>query len=278
MPNLQLVRKRDMSSFRMIALGTWKTAKDPSVYGSMHVPMDEALKYLAAFREKTGRRLTVSHMVAKVMGAVLDSMPDANAILRFNRIYLRKDVAVFFQVVMKDPESGQIDLSGLTLRDPQDKTLLSIIDEFEVLADKVRRGKDKDKEQTRKTFKRLPGFIVGPVLDLISLLSYSLNLDLSWAGIPKDVFGSVMVTNVGSLGLQTAYVPLVPYSKVPLLIAMGAIERVPIVLDNGEVGVGQVMGLHATFDHRLLDGAHAAKMASVVQAHFTDPWTHFDPL
>lgn len=275
MPNIALRPKRDLSSFRMIAIGTWKTAKDPSVYGSMDLEMDEALRYLDAFREQTGRRLTVTHLICKAIGAVLEEMPDANAILRFNKIFLRDEIKIFFQVVMEDPETGQIDLSGLTVSESNKKDLVAIIDEFETVAAKVRAGKDKDKEQTRQTFKRMPGWLSGPVLDLIAWLTYTLNLDLSWAGIPKDVFGSVMVTNVGSLGLDRAYVPLVPYSRVPLLIAMGAIKKVPVVDEDDTIRVARVMGLHATFDHRILDGAHAAHMSKTLRTWFADPWTHF---
>ena len=103
------------------------------------------------------------------------------------------------------------------------------MDEFERVAQRVRTGKDEEKENTRRTFKRLPGFVVGWVLDTISFLLYTLNLDMRWAGLPRDPFGSVMVTNIGSLGLEEAYVPLVPYSKVPLLIAMGAVKKEAVV-------------------------------------------------
>ncbi|MEQ1569291.1 MAG: 2-oxo acid dehydrogenase subunit E2 [Myxococcota bacterium] len=259
----------------MIAIGTWRTTKDPSVYGAVEVEMDETLRYVEAFRAATGKRLTVTHLMALAVGKVLEAMPDANALLRFNRIYLRKSVDVFFQVAMKDEESGQIDLSGLTIRQANTRSVAEIVDEFEAVATKVRAGKDEEKENTRRTFKRLPGWLVGPVLDLISFLTYTLNLNLSWAGIPRDPFGSVMVTNVGSLGLEEAYVPLVPYSKVPLLVAMGALKRVPVVREGDRIEVATVMRLFATFDHRVLDGAHASKMATTLKAVFADPWTHF---
>ena len=100
MPNLELVPKEDLSSFRKIALGTWKTVGDPSVYGTMEIQMDEAMRYIAEFRRVTGRRVTVSHLMAKAASKVLEACPDANAILRWNRIYLRKTIGVFFQVLM----------------------------------------------------------------------------------------------------------------------------------------------------------------------------------
>ncbi|RME23933.1 MAG: hypothetical protein D6798_12460, partial [Deltaproteobacteria bacterium] len=89
--------------------------------------------------------------------------------------------------------------------------------------------------------------------------------------------GSVMITNIGSLGLQEAYVPLVPYSHVPLLLAVGEVRQVPVV-EDGEVRVGQVLPIFATFDHRILDGSHAAFMVRTIKRWFADPEAHFGPL
>lgn len=82
MPNLDLVRKDNVSSFRKIAIGTWDAARDPQVYGTMEVRMDQAVRYLAEFRAKTGRKLTVSHLMAKAVAQVMKECPDANAVLR----------------------------------------------------------------------------------------------------------------------------------------------------------------------------------------------------
>ena len=75
MPNLDLVKKTDVSNFRKIAIGTWTTAYDPSVYGTMEIRMDEATRYIEEYREKTGRRLTVSHMMAKAVAMGLKEVP-----------------------------------------------------------------------------------------------------------------------------------------------------------------------------------------------------------
>jgi pyruvate/2-oxoglutarate dehydrogenase complex dihydrolipoamide acyltransferase (E2) component len=50
------------------------------------------------------------------------------------------------------------------------------------------------------------------------------------------------------------------------------------VVDGDRVVPGKTMRVCATFDHRLLDGAHAARMARVLRAHFADPFAHYDPL
>jgi pyruvate/2-oxoglutarate dehydrogenase complex dihydrolipoamide acyltransferase (E2) component len=276
MPNLKLRRKADLSAFRKIALGTWQTAYDPSVYGSVSLRMEAAERYLERFRRVTGKRLTMSHMMARAAGAALEAMPDANAILRLGRIYLRDRIGVFFQVAMEDPRTGQIDLSGATIYDPEKKSLHDICEELEHKAKGVRGGKDK-KERARSIFRRAPEFAVGPLLGTIGFFNYTLNLDLEKVGVPNDPFGSIMITNIGSLGLEEAYAPLVPYSRVPIVLAMGAVLDTPVV-EDGRVVAGRVMKVCATFDHRILDGAHAAIMVRTLREWMEDPFSHFDPL
>jgi pyruvate dehydrogenase E2 component (dihydrolipoamide acetyltransferase) len=277
MPNLDLTRKEDVSSFRKIAIGTWQTAYDPSVYGSMEIRMDAALRYLAEFRQKTGQRVTISHLMAKAMAMVLKEVPDANAILRWNRVYLRQRIGVFFQVVMTDEGLGKTDLSGATVYDVEQKTLSQLCQEFQAKVDLVRARKDPALEKTRGTFLAIPYLLLNSVLKLISFLSYTLNLDLTAFGVPSDPFGSVMITNVGTLGLDTAYVPLVPYSRVPILLAVGAVKDAPVV-EDGQIVVGKVMNVHATFDHRFIDGFHASVMSRILRQWLEHPYEHFDRL
>jgi pyruvate/2-oxoglutarate dehydrogenase complex dihydrolipoamide acyltransferase (E2) component len=86
-----------------------------------------------------------------------------------------------------------------------------------------------------------------------------------------------MITNIGSLGLEQAFVPLVPYSRVPLVVAMGAVVDEPVIEDD-RVVPGKLMRVSATFDHRVLDGSHAATMSRTMRAWMEDPFEHFDPI
>lgn len=277
MPNLELVPKTDVSSFRKIALGTWRNAYDPSVYGSIELRMEKAMAYMEEFRRRTGKRITISHLMAKAMALTLKEMPDANAVLRFNRIWLRKVIGIFFQVAMTDEGDGKADLSGATLYHVDKMSLVQIVDEFQAKVDSVRARKDPALEKTRQSFLRMPYLLIFKLIKMISFFSFELNLDLRWAGIPSDPFGSCMITNVGSLGLDTAYVPLVPYSHVPILLALGALKDAAVV-EDGRIVVGKVMRVHATFDHRLIDGFHAAVMSKTLRKVMENPEEHFGKL
>ena len=122
MAHLELIPKTDISSFRKLAIGSWQTTYDPTVYGTLTVRMDKALAYIEAFRQRTGHRLTVTHLVTKAMGEALRRCPEANALLRFNKIYLRKQVTISALVVQTD--GGKVDLTSAKIDDADTKSLL----------------------------------------------------------------------------------------------------------------------------------------------------------
>jgi len=273
--NVKLARKQKISAFRKIAIGTWRTAYDPTVYGTVELRMDRALEYMEAFRAKTGQRVTISHLAAKAVAAAFRATPSANAILRFNSLYQRQEVGVFFQVAIVDDGAEGIDLSGFVMHEVDKKSLAEICTEFQEKVELVRTRQDAALERTRKIMRLMPSFLLPWILRFTSFLAYTLNFNMSLFGVPKDAFGSVMITNVGSLGLDVAYPPLVHYARLPMLIALGAIRTTPVV-ENGAVVVGQTMKVNVTFDHRFIDGVHAAAMAKTLRAWLERPFEHFD--
>ena len=275
MPNVDLIKKPHVSAFRKIALGTWETTYDPSIYGGMRLRMDKAMDYIEQFKAKTGRKLTITHLAIKATALALKACPDANAILRWNNIYLRQSIDISVLVVMED--DGQIDLSATKIESADEKSLISIIDEIAEQADKIRKKEDQTLEQTRSTMRIMPSLLMNFLLKMIAFLTYSLNLNMTWAGLPKDPFGSAVVTSIGSLGLDVGYVPLVPYSRVPIFIAPGEVKDEAVV-EEGQIVPGKTLNLSATFDHRVIDGKHAAIMAKTFRSVFEDPFTHLDAL
>ena len=277
MAHLELVEKKEVSSFRKMAIGTWETTYDPTVYGTMRIRMEKALAYIEKFREVHGVRLTVTHLVAKAVAEGLKKCPDANAILRFNKIYLRKQVTLSVLVVQADQGDGKVDLTAARIADADQKTLKMLAAEMQETIDKVRQRKDLALEKGKGTVGMIPFMFMNMFLKILGFLMYTLNIDLSKFGMPKDAFGGVTITNVGSLGLDIAYVPLVPYTNTPIFIAPGAVLDVPVV-EDGKVIPGKMMSLNASFDHRFIDGFHAGVLAKTVREMMENPFEKFDPV
>jgi pyruvate dehydrogenase E2 component (dihydrolipoamide acetyltransferase) len=277
MAHLSLVKKTQLASFRKIAIGTWRTAYDPTVYGTLTVRMEKALDYIEKFKQAHGKRLTVTHLVTKACAEALKRCPDANAILRFNKIYLRQQVTISVLVVQTDQGDGKVDLTAAKIDDADKKSLMEITDEMQATVDRVRARKDKALESGKGTIGLIPFMMMNWFLKVLAFFMYTLNIDLSFMGMPRDAFGGLTVTNVGSLGLDTAYVPLVPYTRVPIFVAPGMVKDAPVV-EDGKVIPGKIMNINASFDHRFIDGHHAAVMSKTLREAMEDPFNFFDKL
>ena len=275
-------REYEPGPFRKIACGTWRTAGDPSVYALLEIEMSKALEFAEAYSQQHGVRITPTHLAAKAITHCLEVRPELNGLLRRGRVYLRRNVSIFFQVNVpgqavngnRDEWIAKAVLSGTTVQETDRKSLAEMARAFRAQAEEVRRGRDPSFAACLGIVSWLPWRLVRGFLNLGSWLIYGLNLDLGFLGLPPDPFGSVMITNVGGMGIDVAWAPLVPYSRVPLLLALGTV-RDKAVVENGEVKVRPVLSIGVTFDHRLIDGVHAAQMSDEFKKCFAEPAKYF---
>jgi pyruvate dehydrogenase E2 component (dihydrolipoamide acetyltransferase) len=267
MPHLELRPKTHVSSFRKLAIGSWETAYDPTVYGTLTVRMDRAVAYMEAFQARTGVRLTVTHLVLKALAEALRRCPDANAVLRFSRIYLRQRITV--SALVARPEGNGTRLVPVRVEDADQKGLRELAAELDAAV--------RAEPETRRGW-RLVERVPSPLLHLftrvVSFLAVTLNLDLGRFGLPRDAFGAAVVTDVGTLGLDIAYLPLVPFTRVPVFLAPGAVRETAVV-EGERVVVGKVMSVNASIDHRFIDGYHAGVLAGTIREMLEDPFTAF---
>jgi pyruvate dehydrogenase E2 component (dihydrolipoamide acetyltransferase) len=272
--HLDLLPPKPASGWRKIALGTWRAAKDPSVYGVCDLPASRAIAYMEALQEATGERITITHFVGKVAAEALRRHPEINAVLRFGRLYPRAHVTLFFQAAT---DAQGRDLSGLTIKNAEGKSLLALAKEMNQKVSAVKSSADASYKKMKTMMARMPGWLTGKILDLSSVIQYGFNLWSPIFGTPKDPLGSIMITNIGSLGLEFAFAPLVPYSRVPFIITLCAIKD-QVVAQDGRAVVIPMLRLCVTFDHRLIDGIHAAKLAKVAETIFADPEKELGPV
>lgn len=263
-----------LTTWRKIALGSWRSVGDPSVYGSVHIRAEKIQKRQAEYTQRTGK--TAPSLTAVLTIAIAKTMqknPQINGLIRWGRIYLRDTVTIFLQAAV-DKHGNE--LSGVVIQQAEKKTLEEISDELIAKAHAIRTDQDKDFKRVKASFKLVPSFLMRYVMNFMSYLLFTLNLDLRIIGMPRDPFGAVMITNIGSLGLEEGYVPLVPYSRVPLLLAVGKVVEMPVVEDH-QVRVGHAFKICTTFDHRFIDGIHGAKMLKTLR-HYLETETGLNEL
>jgi pyruvate dehydrogenase E2 component (dihydrolipoamide acetyltransferase) len=80
--------------------------------------------------------------------------------------------------------------------------------------------------------------------------------------------GTFTITNIGAIGGEYA-TPIINYPETAIL-ALGALKEKPRVVDS-EIVPRKVMKLSLSIDHRVIDGADAAKFTNCVKEYLSDP-------
>lgn len=253
---MSFIRVKDMSIFRKIALSLWGAGGDPSVYGFLEVDV-------------TDIQLKSSPMplVIKGLSELMKKHRELNFVMRFGRLYRRKNINI--SVMVDIHEKGRHDLSFATLRHVDQMSILDIEQQLSKDITQIRSHQDPHLGFALRLINRLPHFMTKFFLRAFAFCSHDLNVDLSFMRLPKDPFGSVIVTNIGSLGIKKALVPLVPLTRAGLLVSVGQICKEPVVI-NDRIEIRSIMHLGVTFDHRLFDGAQAAKMIRDFEAYIKE--------
>lgn len=252
------------STRRRIAVATWRASTDGRIYARSSIDATALLAYADQTRASTDVDVTVTHVVGAALGRVLRNVPEVRARVVFGRIVPFPTCDVGFAVNIAD--GG--DLAPHKVEAADTKSPVDIARELTAGVDMLRAGRGGDHRRSSAIVRRLLTVALRPGMWLAGVLVGGLGV--SAFGQPRWPLGAAFVSNVGSLGLDEAYLAPVPFARAPLYVAIGAIRDTPAVVD-GDVVVRPCFSLVATADHRLIDGAHAGRIATTLRELLADP-------
>jgi pyruvate dehydrogenase E2 component (dihydrolipoamide acetyltransferase) len=255
------------TGWRKVASAIWDSPTDPQIYGDIEVDARAVVAFVDRIRADSGTRVTVTHVVGKAIANAFAEHQDLNVYESRGRYIPHESVDIFFVVAVDDGR----DLSGVKVRQADRKTVVEIADELSARAAKIRTGDDSDFGKSKKAVDAMPAPLLRLGLGLADRLTGDYNVDLRRFGIPRQMFGSAMVTSVGMFGVQRAFGPLSPYYRIPVLALVGEITKKAVVVDDDQIVARPILTISATMDHRYLDGAHAARLSKTVRAYLEEP-------
>ena len=85
------------------------------------------------------------------------------------------------------------------------------------------------------------------------------------------MFCSVLLANLGSIGLDRAFHHLYEYGTASLFGVVGTIKKVSSVLPDGSTRIHDGVSVRWTFDERIHDGFYAAATLELLRKYVEDP-------
>jgi pyruvate dehydrogenase E2 component (dihydrolipoamide acetyltransferase) len=259
------MRSKKLRGWRRIASAMWHPPDDPQIFGALELDAAPVLEYMKRAR-LAGHRVTPTHLVGRAIAHALVEVPDLNVRIRGGRAHPRESIDVFFITAVANGH----DLSGVKIEGAALKPAIEIARELATRSAAQKRGADRELARSKRLMDAVPHRVLRRMLRLSAYLAEDLGLDLPGVGLPREPFGSAMVTSVGMFGLPQGFAPLAWMYDVPLLVLVGEIAMRPVVTE-GRVEAREVLPITATIDHRYVDGWHVSRAMAAFREYLADP-------
>ena len=254
------------TKWRKMASTIYARPLDGKVSGFAEIDFRPAQKAIEQWNE-AGHRVTPLHLTMAIMAQVLGRhVPEMNCYARWGGVQHRGDVVISAAISIKGK-----DLTTFLVHNADKKTVLEVADEVNAGVQKMRDGtKVSAKKKSSGGLAWVPWPFRRWLYNLIRWVTYELGVSIPGTGFNRNMFGSVLVTNIGPLGLDNGFPAIMPASNLPFVIGVGRVQEKAMV-ENGEVVAMPIIPFTGTFDHRVLDGSHVGRFATALRHYLAHP-------
>ncbi len=233
------------------------------------VDVAEAESWLREKRRDGWKGLGMLHLFIASYVRTVAHCPGINRFISGQKIFARKNV----QIVMTVKRSLSSDGEETTIKvdlEPTD----TVFDVYRKLGEKVEEIKandgDNNTEQVAGALCKLPGLFLKFALWLINLLDY---FDL----LPQFVLdaspfhGSMVITDLGSLGVPPVYHHIYNFGNVSTFVAFGSKRKAYELDKTGAVMERKYIDYRVTMDERIVDGLYYANALKYMKYYLRNP-------
>ncbi|NOR75250.1 MAG: dehydrogenase [Draconibacterium sp.] len=253
------------TNWRKVASTIYQKPIDSKIYGTVDIDVTELEKYISVQR-KLGVKTTLTYIITLILGrAIRQEVPELNTYVKRGKIKQRDQVDATVSVLLPGGQMGSVKV--------ENADQLTIAELSKEIGDKIaqsRKGNENDTMQSKNILSSIPWPFRNWVFKLYKTLTIHWGISMPGLGLDSNSFGSYVVSNIGSVGLDTGYGSLLPSSNVSFVMILGSVIKKPVVI-NDEIVIRRIMAISATLDHRVVDGSHGGKMFRIIKHFVKNP-------
>ncbi|MBR4336040.1 MAG: hypothetical protein IKP74_06250 [Clostridia bacterium] len=207
------------------------------------------------------------HAILAAYVRTISERPAVNRFVAGQHVYARKNI-VANMTIKKKMGLDCPDTVIKVIFDPAD-TADDVYRKFKEIADKAT-SDDTDFDNTAGFLRHIPGLILRGVIGFLRFLDY---FGLLPRGLVKvsPFHGSLVITSMGSLGINAIYHHLYDFGNIPLFFAYGKKYTVNELQPDGTVVPRRYVDLRAVTDERICDGYYYASAFKILQRYLSHP-------
>lgn len=254
------------TTWRRVAAVLYKKPTDSKIFGSVELDVTDLEKYISQKRSE-GLKITYTHVfLLAVARAIRDEVPEFNTYIKRGNVVVRPSIDASLSVLIK----GDSEMGSVKVVKADQFTLQELANYLDAEIAKSRTGQVNNAERMKDVLAAMPWPIRGWVLAIIKQLTVNWGMSISSIGLSANSFGTYVISNIGSIGLDMGYPALLPSANVSVVFTMGSVNTKPAVFE-GQIVPRRLMNLGAALDHRIVDAIHGGRMFKYLKMIVKNP-------
>ena len=260
---------RSLSPFYKIIPFIMKKRNDASNYFDDAVEVTETDRWLRQKRAEGYKGLGMLHLMVACYVRAVAHMPALNRFIGGQRIYARDKIEVIL-TVKKSMSSESDETSIKAVFSPSD----TIFDVYRKLNEQIDEIKADDgangTEQAANMLMKLPRLFLKFAVWFLEVLDYFGWLPQALVNV-SPFHGSMVITDLGSVGIRPVYHHLYNFGNVPVFVAFGAKRREMELDRNGQSVERKYVDFTVVTDERICDGYYYAAAFKYLKYYLRNP-------
>ncbi len=254
------------NDWRKLTTVIYRKPRDSKIFGSVEFDVTEVEDFINTKRRE-GIKITLTHIFMLAFARALkEETPEINCYVRRGRIIQRNSVDVSLSVLLGGGQQlTSVKIVGAEALNLQE---LSVILQSEIQL--ARKGLGSNLKKAKNLVIKIPWPLRQWVFDLIRWMTIDWGISLPFLGVSPESFGSFVLSNLGSIGLDVGYPALAPFSNVAMVVNQGSVTLKPIVLD-GQIVARRMITISAALDHRVVDAAQIGRLFNYLRRILKNP-------
>ena len=229
-----------------------KERDDALNFFSDKVEITSAEAFIRKLRSEGYKGVGMLHMFLACYCRTIAKYPALNRFIAGQRIYARNRIEVVMTIKKKMTiEGGE---TAIKVRFEPTDGVLEIYNKIEEAVTENKNGEVSDgTDRAAEIFAKLPRFILRFAVSLFKWMDYHDLLPEALLQV-SPFHGSIVVTDLGSLGIPPVFHHIYSFGDIPIFLAIGAKRTEREVERNGSVTERRYMDYTVTSDERICDG------------------------
>ena len=254
---------RSLSGFELFIPYVMAQRNDALNFFSENVEITEADRWLRKQRVNGYKGMGFLHVLIAAYIRAVAKYPAMNRFISGRHYYARNDIEVVM-TVKKTMELGAPETTIKLHFNPSD----TVYDVYHKMNDALSEVKghtdDNGTEAFANAMKKLPRPVFRMIIGLLKIMDYFGWLKKEWMEV-SPFHGSMVITDLGSLGIRPVFHHIYNFGNVPVFLAFGAKRKAYEVTRTGTVTF--------VLDERICDGHYMASAVKFFKTAVADPTT-----